>query len=201
MYDFYLLTCNIKVKIKLSLYIFKAYRRTSDVAACILNLGSRRRWAVSITPQLPCPRASLDVLKKKKLLAPAWTRTPTCQAHTLITIPTSRMWRILFFYEIQWNSCNQTSSNSEILIIRRLRVIPRVELLLFTSQKICRWHWQISGTHSKKASKTDWLHRPLWHLLIPCLILDQFIQLWRLQKHSRLPWTSRWRFPNGISSD
>lgn len=101
-------------------------------------------------PQLPCPRARLDVLKKKKSLAPARTQTPTCQAHTLITIPTSRMWRILFFYDIQQNSFNQTSSDSEILIIRHLRVIPRLEVLLFTSEKLCQWHWQISGAHSKR---------------------------------------------------
>jgi hypothetical protein len=42
-YNFYLLTCNIKVKIKLSLYTIKAYRRMRAVAACFLNLGSRRR--------------------------------------------------------------------------------------------------------------------------------------------------------------
>ena len=150
MYDFYLRTCDIKVKIKLSLYSFKAYRRMRAVASCILNLGSRRKWMVNITPQLPCPRASLDVLKKKKPLSPAGTRAPTCQAHTLITMPTSRIWRILLFYEIQQNSFNQTSRNLEILIIRHLRVIPSLEVLLFTSQKLCHWHWQISGTHSKR---------------------------------------------------
>jgi len=126
-YDYYLQTCNIKVKIKLSLYTFKAYRRTRAVAACILNLGSRRRWVVNLMPQPSCPRASLDVLKKKEPLSPAQTQTPTCQAHTQITLPTFRMWRILFFFEIQQNSFNKTSSNSEILIIRHLRVIPRLD--------------------------------------------------------------------------
>lgn len=120
------------------------------VAACILNLGSRRKWVVNITPQLPCPRASLDVLKRKRPLPPAGTWAPTCQAHTLITVPTSRIWRILFFYEIQQTSFNQTSRNLEILIIRHLRVIPSLEVLLFTSQKLCDRHWQISGTHSKR---------------------------------------------------
>jgi hypothetical protein len=84
-------------------------------------------------PQLPCPRASLDVLKKKNPLAPARTQTPTCQAHALITIPTSRMWRI-FFYEVQWYSFNQTSSNSEILIIMHLKVIPKLEVLFLPTK-------------------------------------------------------------------
>jgi len=68
----------------LYLYTFEAYR-TRAVAACILNwqkeVSGQHHAPASLPQSQPC------FLKKKKPLGPARTRTPICQAHTLITIP------------------------------------------------------------------------------------------------------------------
>jgi hypothetical protein len=46
-----------------------------------MEVSGQHHTPASLSQSQPC------FLKKKKPLAPAQSRTPTCQAHTLITIP------------------------------------------------------------------------------------------------------------------
>lgn len=58
---------------------------------------------------------------------------------------------ILRHFHLQQNSCNTTYENSEILIIWHLRrVVPRLEILMFTRRKPVQWNKYISGTFSKR---------------------------------------------------
>lgn len=121
-------------------------------------------WVVNIMPQLPCPRACHDALKKEKKNFGPILPSPYPNYYTNI----QNVKNIILL----WNSFNQMSSNSEILTIRHLRVIPRLEVLLLTSQKLCQWHWQISGTHSKIPPRlTDYIdHCGIFWSLVSYLI-------------------------------
>ena len=101
---------------------------------------------------------------------------------------------------LQQNSFNPISDNPESLIIWHLRrVVPRLEVLLFTSKHRHHWTRQISGTCSKTPPRVSLL---VWYFLTRCFLLHQLLHLWKLQKtQERIwwPWTSGWRsFSNGI---
>ena len=88
------------------------------------------------------------------------------------------------------------SSNLDILIIRLFRrVVPRMEVWIFTRKRLHQGNRQISGTCSKRPPGVS-VYQLLWCLLTHFLLLHQLLQLWRLKKYRGGPWWRR--YPNGI---
>jgi len=82
----------------------------------------------------------------------------------------------------QKNSINLTHVNSEILLMQHTRiVVPRPEVLLFTRNKLHQWSRQISETCSKRPPGVS-VHKAVWHLLTPCFLFHQLLQLRRFQR-------------------
>jgi hypothetical protein len=119
--------------------------------------------------------------------------------HKHININTGNAWKcnraefqVLFIHtfftiwskmkQIQQNSFNPTSDNSEITVISHLkRVVPRPRVLLFYQGKS-----SISETgRSQGCIKNGLKPKCLWNLLTPRLPLHQLLQLRRLQTTKR----------------
>ena len=98
------------------------------------------------------------------------------------------------------NTFNVMSDNPAILTIKNLRrVVPRLEVLLFTSKNLHHWSRQISRTCSNRPPRVS-IHQPLCCLLpLVCYPVNIFsCEDSRKQKRIQLPWTIVWRYPNGI---
>ena len=88
-------------------------------------------------------------------------------------------------FKIQQNSFNPTPHNFKILIMWHFtKTGQRLEVLLFTTQKLHRWNRLITGTCSERRPRV-YVQQPFWRLLTPCLLL-QLLQLRRLQKTQKM---------------
>ena len=138
-------------------------------ARAVVWLGGFCQWKIPVTPSGIKPMTFW-------LVAPCFNQLH----HFMLHVPAYTSWKRTL--HVQQNSFNLTSGNSEILIIGHLRrVVPRLEILLFTSKKLHHWNRQTSGTCLKKGLQ-ECLYQLLWYKLTAFVLFHQNFQLWRHQK-------------------
>jgi hypothetical protein len=94
-------------------------------------------------------------------------------------------WHILF--QLIKNSITLSSYNSETMIIWYLRSQSYDKKFFFSWRKklnVC--YRQVSGTYTKNPPRVT-VHKPVWYLLKPCILIHQIIQLWRCYKSQKRP--------------